>query len=239
MIRISLLLTMVAMISAPGLLQAAANIIYGTGEGGGPGQRDASWDVVAVHSGWTPPNGQSSPYDAYIYNGIPNNWNGYGGWGMNQTGYTNSNGTFYWVGPQATPDSALAFPSQYGYILGQSFEVGVAGLYSFHFKANGDNLLSFYINGSFSYVDPVKPTITGGTQIGTQTADFVTLLDYTGNAYLNQGTNWVYAVIDERGFSTGALIAQSTYSLLPEPSALSLLGVGLGGIMALRRARRE
>jgi hypothetical protein len=67
-----------------------------------------------------------------------------------QVGYTNADGTFYWIGTAPTPDSALPFPSQYGYIIGQSFTATTAGLYNFSFAANGDNFFSFFINGSIS-----------------------------------------------------------------------------------------
>jgi hypothetical protein len=48
----------------------------------------------------------------------------------------------------------------------------------------------------------MKPTIAGGTQIGTTSGDFQNIKTLTGSAYLNAGTNWAYAVIDERGFYT-------------------------------------
>ena len=218
---------------------AQAGIIYGTGIGG-VGSRDTNWRVLASFPAFVPPGGQSYPYDAYTYTVVPQNWNGTGGFGQNQVGYSNGDGTFYWIGPQATPDSALPFPQEYGYILGQSFFAESAGLYDFSFAANGDNLFSFFINGSISTNDPMKPTITGGTQIGAQSGDFQNIKILTGSAYLNAGTNWAYGVIDERGFSTGLLVAQSTFAAaagVPEPGtwAAAALLVGTAGFMRWRR----
>lgn len=200
-----------------------AGIIYGTGTNG-PNTRDANWFVLASFPAFVPPSGQSYPYRAYSYGVVPLNWNGNGGWGQNQVGYSNSDGTFYWIGPQATSDSALPFPQQYGYIIGQSFVASRAGQYNFSFAANGDNLFSFFINGSISTNDPMKPTITNGTQIGQISGDFQNIKTNTGTAYLNAGTNWAYAVIDERGFSTGLLVAQSTFTFIPPPSITAVPG---------------
>jgi hypothetical protein len=222
---------------------ANAGIIYGTGQGLGPNQRDSNWKVLASFPAFTPPSGQTYPYDSYIYGVVPTNWNGTGGFGVNQIGYTNADGTFYWIGPQATADSALPFPNQYGYIIGQSFTATEAGTYDFSFAANGDNLFSFFINGSISNANPMKPTITGGTQIGETSGDFQNIKILTGSAYLNAGTNWAYAVIDEQGFSTGVLVAQSTFTAaaaVPEPgqvaASLLLLG-GIGGYVFLKRRK--
>jgi hypothetical protein len=137
----------------------------------------------------------------------------------------------------------LPFPDQYGYIIGQSFEAVQAGMYDFSFPANGDNLFSFFINGSISYADPMKPTITGGTQIGLQSGDFQNIKILAGSAYLNAGTNWAYAVIDERGFSTGVLVAQSTFApsaAVPEPGQIAaslVLLAGIGGYVAWKKRR--
>lgn len=226
-----------------GIPLASAGIIYGTGQGLGPNQRDSNWKVLASFPAFTPPSGQTYPYDSYIYGVVPHNWNGNGGWGQNQIGYTNADGTFYWIGPQATADAALPFPNEYGYIIGQSFTATQAGIYDFSFAANGDNLFSFFINGSISNANPMKPTITGGTQIGETSGDFQNIKILTGSAYLNAGTNWAYAVIDERGFSTGVLVAQSTFSAaaaVPEPgqiaASLLLLG-GIGGYVFVKRRK--
>jgi hypothetical protein len=222
---------------------ANAGIIYGTGQGLGPNQRDSNWKVLASFPAFTPPSGQTYPYDSYIYGVVPTNWNGTGGFGVNQIGYTNADGTFYWIGPQATADSALPFPNQYGYIIGQSFTATEAGTYDFSFAANGDNLFSFFINGSISNANPMKPTITGGTQIGETSGDFQNIKILTGSAYLNAGTNWAYAVIDEQGFSTGVLVAQSTFTAsaaVPEPGQIAaslLLLAGIGGYVFLRRRK--
>ena len=221
---------------------ANAGIIYGTGQGLGPNQRDSNWKVLASYPAFTPPSGQSYPYDSYIYGVVPTNWNGNGGWGQNQIGYTNADGTFYWIGPQAAADSSLPFPNEYGYIIGQSFTATQAGTYDFSFAANGDNLFSFFINGSISNEVPLKPTITGGTQIGGTSGDFQNIKILTGSAYLNAGTNWAYAVIDERGFSTGVLVAQSTFSAaaaVPEPGQVAASLLLLAGIVAYVWTKRR
>lgn len=239
-------LTIVALgitVALQGIPFASAGIIYGTGQGLGPNQRDSNWKVLASFPAFTPPSGQTYPYDSYIYGVVPTNWNGNGGWGQNQIGYTNADGTFYWIGPQATADSALPHGVQYGYIIGQSFTATQAGTYDFSFAANGDNLFSFFINGAISNANPMKPTITGGTQIGETSGDFQNIKILTGSAYLNAGTNWAYAVIDEQGFSTGVLVAQSTFTAaaaVPEPgqvaASLLLLG-GIGGYVCLMRRK--
>ena len=218
---------------------ARAGVIYGTGTAG-PNTRDTNWQVLTSSTATTPPAGQSYPYDSYVYGVVPTNWNGTGGYGVNQAGYTNADGTFYWIGPNPAADSALPFPQQYGYIIGQSFVAEQAGTYNFSFAANGDNLFSFFINGTISYADPNKPTIVGGTQIGAQSGEFQTIKILTGAATLTSGTNWAYAVIDERGFSTGVLVAQSTFASVPEPSTycMALAGLACGGYTMVRRRKR-
>lgn len=220
---------------------ATSGIIYGTGFGLGPNQRDSYWKVLSSFPDFVPPDSQSYPYNSYIYGVVPGNWNGTGAFGQNQVGYTNADGTFYWVGPQASANSALPFPQEYGYIIGQSFVADTAGFYDFDFAANGDNLFSFFINGSISTTNPKKPTITGGTQIGQTSGDFQTIKILTGVAYLNAGTNWAYGVIDERGFSTGLLVAQSTFSpsSIPEPGTWILLALSLPAVLFFRRFQRQ
>lgn len=228
-----------AALMSTAVVPAQAGIIYGSGTAG-PNTRDSHWKVLISSTATSPPGGQSYPYDAYVYGVVPQNWNGTGGFGVNQVGYTNSDGTFYWIGPNASSNSALPFPQEYGYIIGQSFNVEQAGTYNFSFPANGDNLFSFFINGSISTADPNKPTITGGTQIGTTSGDFQSIKILTGSAYLNAGENWAYAVIDERGFSTGVLVGQSTFAAVPEPSthALALGGLACGCYLMFRLRNR-
>ena len=73
--------------------------------------------------------------------------------------------------------------------------------------------------------------------------DFQNIKVLTGSAYLNAGTNWAYAVIDERGFSTGVLVAQSTFSAaaaVPEPGQVAaslLLLAGIGGYVWMKRRK--
>lgn len=218
---------------------AQAGIIQGTGTAGN-GQRDTNWSVLAV--GANNVSGNTPPYDAYVYTVVPFNWNGTGGFGQPQVGITTTAGTFRWIGPNPTPDSP--FPADYNYIIGQRFTAEAAGTYDFSFAANGDNLFSFFINGTISLADPLKPVIVGGTQIGQESGDFQVLKTLTGSAHLNQGDNWAYAQINERGFSTGVLVAESTFQVVPvpEPGAWNLFvawGLAYGGCHAIRRVRRR
>jgi hypothetical protein len=124
---------------------AFAGIIYGTTGTGGPGTRDTHWKVLAAYQGYTPPSSQSYPYNSYVYTGVPTNWNGNGGWGQTQVGYTNADGTFYWIGTAPTPDSALPFPSQYGYTIWTEFYSNNCGTLQFLLRGKRRQfLLIFY-----------------------------------------------------------------------------------------------
>ena len=217
---------------------ASDGVIYGTGFGVGPSGRDTNWAVVAVPTSWTPPSGQSVPYDAYVYQSVDQNWVGSGGYGApTQVGYTNSDGVFYWEGIQSSCAAIYGFPTDYNYIFAQTFTVDQAGYYNFLFPGAGDNYFSFYINGTV-FQDVMKPTIVGGTQIGTTQNNFSSIYTVSGGAWLNQGNNTAYALINERGFSSGVLIGQSTFSFagVPEPSTCALFGLGgLALVVAYRR----
>lgn len=215
---------------------AHAGIILGTGTAGN-GQRDTNWSVLAVGSNNV--SGNTPPYDAYVYTVVPQGWNGTGGFGQPQVGVTTTAGTFRWIGPNPTPGAP--FPTNYNYIIGQRFTAEAAGTYDFSFAANGDNEFSFFINGTISLADPVKPVIVGGTQIGQTSGDFQVLKTLTGSAYLDQGDNWAYALINELGFDTGVLVGQSTFGVVPEPGTWALGtggGLGFGAWRLLQRVRR-
>jgi len=68
---------------------------------------------------------------------------------------------------------------------------------------------------------------------------------WTGPSNSNYGAGWgtgnALAIIDGNTFSLGASTTALTLDVtqVPEPSALSLLTIGLGGVMALRRVRRK
>ena len=227
---------------------ANAGIIYGTGQGGSPGGRDSSWRIVAAPGSFTPPSSQTMPYNSYILQytpwvfigGSPAPWFG----GGNQTGYEFNGIRNYWIAPTASSSSIAG--GHYNWIVAQDFNVEQAGWYDFNFKGAGDNDLDFYINGSIStYLgDPQRPTITGGTQIGTRAGGFTSITTFNGSAYMNAGTNTAYMVLWDYGGDTGALIQQSTFepgtSPVPEPGQVAaslVLLAGIGGYVFLKRRK--
>ena len=153
--------------------------------------------------------------------------------------------TNYWIAPQSTADSLLP-TDHYNWIVAQTFVVPTNGLYYFRFSGAGDNELDFYINGSITnYLgDANRPTITGGTQIGTRAGTYSDLTTFNGQATLTAGTNTAYMVLWDYGGATGALIQQSLFSDapisgIPEPGtwAAAALLVGAAGYVRWRKRR--
>jgi len=177
--------------------------------------RDASWQVVAVPNltgdnsvPWNPPNGQTVPYDAYVYSTIPGNWLGVGAGGSN-AGIAVPNGTAYWIGA----DSTFAAPTGImgGGVSGQRdtafrttfVNTGAAGNYRLNFAATGDNFISIFANGTVTSSGTNRYTVTGGNQVGTTTGDFGTMVNYDSVVPLLSGTNELYVIIGEQGGAVG------------------------------------
>lgn len=72
--------------------QFTSGTIVGTGLGSNPGGRDSNWNIVAVPTGFTPPSGQSTPYNAYVPYAAPGVFIG---GGSPQTGLVYLGGTNY------------------------------------------------------------------------------------------------------------------------------------------------
>ena len=214
-----------------------AALIYGTGQGSSPGGRDSYWQLVALPASWTGAPA-SVPYYAYVPTAVPNV---FVGGGNPQTGVTFNGVTNYWIAPQSSDASLILV--DYNWIVAQTFVVEQAGLYNFNFSGAGDNQLDFYINGSIgNYLgDSNRPTIVGGTQIGTRAGGFGNVTPFTGQAFLNAGTNTAYMVLWDYGGSTGALIQQSSFqsAVVPEPGtwAAAALLVGTAGYVRWRKRR--
>ena len=100
--------------------------------------------------------------------------------------------------------------------------------------------MSFYINGSITGINTELPTITGGTQIGGSWNNFGQLGTFTGQAFLNAGTNTAYMVLNDFGGNTGALITQSSFAsaAVPEPGTWAAAVLLAGGAAFVRWRKR-
>ena len=229
-----------ALLLAISLAGSRATLIYGTGQEASPGTRDSNWQIIAVPESWTPP--EAIPYSAFVLTNTPGVFIG---GGSPQTGYVFSGVTNYWIAPASTDASLI--PGNYNWIVAQTFNVDQAGYFNFNFQGAGDNELDFYINGSVTnYLgDSNRPTITGGTQIGTRAGGFSYLTTFTNATpvYLNAGANTAYMVLWDYGGSTGALIGQSSFSsaAVPEPGtwAAAALLVGTAGFVRWRKRAKS
>jgi hypothetical protein len=222
----------------------AENIIYGSGENADLSvtfQRDSHWNIVAI-----PANNNigspSTPYQAYVPKAVYGGWvnGGTSGPGGSQPGLTYDGNTYYWITPSSTTDSIVSpIGEQYNWIAAQTFTITSAGNYEFNFFGAGDDEMRFYINGTIDTTDLQKPTITGGTQIGG-VGTYWYVNQYTGTAFMTAGTHTAYMLLYNAGGDTGALIGQSTFAAVPEPSTycMALAGLACGGYSMLRRRKR-
>lgn len=223
---------------------SAADIIYGSGEGTDPStgvKRDSYWTIAAVPVSFTPP--ETIGYAAFVQQYIGTNWYGSTNTGFPLSlynGFSNSGTTNYWIAAQDSVNQ-LAGSGVYNYnwIAAQSFTITTAGIYEFNFQGTADNFMSFFIDGTISNTNTDTPIITGGTQIGPRHGDFETIATFTGSMFLAAGQHTAYMVLEDAGFLTGALIGQSTFQAVPEPStyALGAIASVVTGVIARRRRK--
>ncbi|NDB97211.1 MAG: hypothetical protein EBZ78_13815, partial [Verrucomicrobia bacterium] len=187
------------------------NSIQGSGAGVLPGTRDANWRIVAVPAGFTPP--ETVPYPAFVPATVPTVYaGGYGNAGVNGT---------RWIAPAATTTailgavngSAVSNGNAYHWIAAQTFSVADEGMYEFNFPAAGDNAIEFYIDGAVDTSEPARPTIRGGTQIGTRQEGFGSLNSYQGRVYLTAGIHTASMVLIDWGGATAAIIGPSQFAV--------------------------
>lgn len=182
--------------------------IIGSGYGKNPNSiagTDDNWKVVALPQGYT--YTETLPYNAYVpLTSDLYNLNVY------NTGYTVSGKTYYWIAPKTNAKELLGGGVYYNWIVQQTFTVAQSGFYDLNFSGAGDNAISFYINGVIDTTNPVLPTITGGTQIGSKHNSFTALGTFTGVTYLNAGVNTASMVMEDYGGDTVALISGSTFT---------------------------
>jgi hypothetical protein len=192
--------------------QIVTGTIYGSGYGVNPGDRDSFWRIVAVPSTFTPPDGQTAPYDSYVPYSVPTP--SFIGYGTPQAGVTGTIGgvpvTNYWITPTTTT-GAIAAPL-YKWIAQQTFTVPQTGFYRFDFPAAGDNAIEFFLDGAINQTNPQQPTISGGQQIGGLAGGFGAMTTFTGGAELSAGTHTASMVLWDYGGETGAIIGSSTFA---------------------------
>jgi hypothetical protein len=199
--------------------------------------RDASWQVVAVPnlSGdnsvpWSPPDGQSVPYDAYVYSTIAGSWIGaaWNGSGFANGGIAVPNGTAYWIGA----DSIYAAPTGNGGTQRDTafrttfVNTGSAGNYRLNFAATGDNFISIYANGTVASTGTNRYTVTGGDQIGTTAGNFTTMINYDSVVPLLSGTNELYVIIGDLGGAVGMVFGGFAEPTLLTPYWAPAAGAG-------------
>lgn len=182
--------------------------IIGSGYGTNPIQEmalDNNWKIVTLPQGYS--YSETLPYNAYVpqTNSLAPVY-------LYIDGYTVSGSTYYWIAPKSDASALIGEGANYNWIVQQTFNVAQSGFYDLNFSGMGDNAISFYINGVIDTTDPVKPTITGGTQIGTRFDSFTSMGTFSGVTYLNAGVNTASMVMEDWGGATTALISGSTFT---------------------------
>ncbi|MFV5692098.1 DUF1566 domain-containing protein [Flavobacterium sp. LT1R49] len=182
--------------------------IIGSGYGTNPFPTsgiDGNWKVVALPQGYT--YSETLPYNAYV----PKTTSLAPVY-IYVNGYTVSGSTYYWIAPRTDAAQLLGSGVFYNWIVQQTFNVAQSGFYDLNFSGAGDNAISFYINGVIDTTNPVKPKITGGTQIGARFDSFTSVGTFSGVTYLNAGINTASMVMEDWGGATTALISGSTFT---------------------------
>ena len=182
--------------------------IIGSGYGTNPISAmalDSNWKIVTLPQGYS--YSETLPYNAYV----PKTTSLAPVY-LDVNGYTVSGSTYYWIAPKADASELIGGGAYYNWIVQQTFTVAQSGFYDLNFSGMGDNAISFFINGVIDTTDPVKPKITGGTQIGTRFDSFTSMGTFSGVTYLNAGVNTASMVMEDWGGATTALISGSTFT---------------------------
>lgn len=221
--------------------------------------QDTNWEIVALPA--VRDNGGALG-DAWIFtgSGVPTNFNVPGAWlgGGSNAGSSGAR----WIGAKSNDTSSLitgTFPqgSYYSVIFETTFNSSAtAASIPFSLDIAVDNRATVFVGGTIDTTDPQKPTITGGTQIGstiwnvgatianpdTTPRAFQLLQTASGSAPVVAGTNRVYVVVDDYVSNPAggpyANIGLLVANPVPEPSTIAMM-IGAAGSIALWKMRRS
>lgn len=223
--------------------------------------QDTNWEIVALPA--VRDNGGALG-DAWIFTGGGGSFNVPGAWlgGGSNAGSSGAR----WIGAKSNDTSSLitgTFPqgSYYSVIFETTFNSSAAAAsIPFSFDIAVDNRATVFVGGTIDTTDPQKPTITGGTQIGspiwnvgatvlnpdTTPRAFSLLQTASGSAPVVAGTNRVYVVVDDYVSNPAggpyANIGLLVANPVPEPSTLMLGATAvaaIGGGVMRRRMRKS
>ena len=192
-------------------------------------------------------------YQAWVFTGgaphgnVPQQW--YPGIGNGGSDNVGANGA-RWIGLQQDNANAL-FPgnfmppqSDYNVIYRTTFQASSTGIASFALLTAADNGISFFVGGTVDDANAYMPTMTG-VQIGSESLRLGFLEWVTGDAPVDAGTNFLYAVVRDRFRTDGTNPNIGNYgqtgflvAAVPEPSSFVLAALG-GGVMAIGAIRRR